>query len=38
VQVYNAGIIYFAILGKPGTVLPHTELQLIAAELSRHTK
>jgi predicted regulator of Ras-like GTPase activity (Roadblock/LC7/MglB family) len=38
VQVYNAGIIYFAALGRIGTLLPFTELQLIAGELSRHTK
>jgi len=37
-QVFNAGIIYFAVLGRAGTVLPQSELQLIAAELSRHTK
>jgi predicted regulator of Ras-like GTPase activity (Roadblock/LC7/MglB family) len=37
-QIYNAGIIYFAVLGKPGTVLPLADLQLIATELSRHTK
>ncbi len=38
VQVYNAGIIYFAAFGKTGTLLPLTELQLIAGELGRHTK
>ena len=37
-QIYNAGIIYFAALGKPGETLPVRDLQLIAAELSRHTK
>jgi predicted regulator of Ras-like GTPase activity (Roadblock/LC7/MglB family) len=37
-QVFNAGIIYFAALGKPGALLPIPELQLIATELSRHTK
>jgi predicted regulator of Ras-like GTPase activity (Roadblock/LC7/MglB family) len=37
-QIYNAGIIYFAVLGKPGTLLPLADLQLIATELSRHTK
>jgi predicted regulator of Ras-like GTPase activity (Roadblock/LC7/MglB family) len=37
-QVYNAGIIYFAALSKPGESLPVRDLQLIAAELSRHTK
>jgi len=38
VQVYNAGIIYFAAYGRTGTLLPLTELQLIAGELGRHTK
>jgi predicted regulator of Ras-like GTPase activity (Roadblock/LC7/MglB family) len=38
VQVYNAGIIYFAAFGKTGMLLPIIELQLIAGELSRHTK
>jgi hypothetical protein len=38
VQVYNAGIIYFAAYGKTGTLLPLAELQLIAGELGRHTK
>lgn len=38
VQVYNAGIIYFAAYGKTGCQLPLAELQLIAGELSRHTK
>jgi predicted regulator of Ras-like GTPase activity (Roadblock/LC7/MglB family) len=37
-QVYNAGIIYFAALSKAGTLLPLAELQLIAGELGRHTK
>ena len=37
-HVFNAGIIYFAALGKPGDQLPIPELQLIATELSRHTK
>jgi len=37
-QVYNAGIIYFAALGRDGALLPLAELQLIAGELSRHTK
>jgi predicted regulator of Ras-like GTPase activity (Roadblock/LC7/MglB family) len=36
--VFNAGIIYFAALGKPGADLPSHELNIIAAELSRHTK
>ncbi|HEY0457222.1 MAG TPA: roadblock/LC7 domain-containing protein, partial [Verrucomicrobiae bacterium] len=37
-QIFNAGIIYFAALGKPGASLPVPELNLIARELSRHTK
>jgi predicted regulator of Ras-like GTPase activity (Roadblock/LC7/MglB family) len=37
-QVFNAGIIYFAALGKTGANLPIPELRLIATELSRHTK
>ncbi len=38
VQVYNAGIIYFAAYSRTGVLLPLAELQLIAGELSRHTK
>jgi predicted regulator of Ras-like GTPase activity (Roadblock/LC7/MglB family) len=38
VHVFNAGIIYFAALSKPGVLLPVPELQLITSELSRHTK
>jgi predicted regulator of Ras-like GTPase activity (Roadblock/LC7/MglB family) len=38
VQVFNAGIIYFAAYGKSAALLPLVELQLIAAELGRHTK
>jgi hypothetical protein len=37
-QVFNAGIIYFAAFGKEGTLLPLADLKLIAGELSRHTK
>jgi predicted regulator of Ras-like GTPase activity (Roadblock/LC7/MglB family) len=37
-QIFNAGIIYFGALGKPGTALPVEDLTLIASELSRHTK
>jgi predicted regulator of Ras-like GTPase activity (Roadblock/LC7/MglB family) len=37
-QIYNAGIIYFAALSRKGESLPVRDLQLIAAELSRHTK
>ena len=38
VHVHNAGIIYFAAFSRPGKLLPLAELQLIAGELSRHTK
>ena len=38
IQVYNAGIIYFAAFARKGDLLPLAELQLIAGELSRHTK
>jgi len=37
-QVYKAGIIYFAALARPDTTLPLAALNLIARELSRHTK
>jgi predicted regulator of Ras-like GTPase activity (Roadblock/LC7/MglB family) len=37
-QIYNAGIIYFAAFARKGQLLPLPELQLIAGELSRHTK
>ena len=37
-QIFNAGIIYFAALGKPDATLPSAHLNLIASELSRHTK
>jgi len=37
-QVFSAGIIFFAALSKPGGQLPLPELQLIASELGRHTK
>jgi predicted regulator of Ras-like GTPase activity (Roadblock/LC7/MglB family) len=37
-QIFNAGIIYFAALCKQGDSLPVAELNLIARELSRHTK
>jgi predicted regulator of Ras-like GTPase activity (Roadblock/LC7/MglB family) len=37
-QIFNAGIIYFAALGKPDASLPTGHLNLIARELSRHTK
>ncbi len=38
IQIYNAGIIYFAAFARKGELLPLPELQLIASELSRHTK
>ena len=38
VQVYSAGLIYFAVLGNNGTTLPTEDLAIIANELSRHTK
>lgn len=37
-QIYNAGIIYFSVLGRNQVPLPLAELHLIARELSRHTK
>ena len=37
-QVYKAGIIYFAALARPDATLPLAPLNLIARELSRHTK
>lgn len=37
-QIYKAGIIYFAVLGHPEGPLPLPSLNLIATELSRHTK
>ena len=37
-QIFNAGIIYFAALGRAGAQLPLAELQLIATELGRHTR
>jgi predicted regulator of Ras-like GTPase activity (Roadblock/LC7/MglB family) len=37
-QIFNAGIIYYAALSKPGATLPLAELQIIANELGRHTK
>ncbi len=37
-QIFNAGIIYFAALGHPGEPLPTESLTIIADELSRHTK
>ena len=37
-QIFNAGIIYFAVLGRTGVPLPQLELNIIVNELSRHTK
>jgi predicted regulator of Ras-like GTPase activity (Roadblock/LC7/MglB family) len=37
-QVFNAGIIYFAALSPLGATLPAAELTLIAKEIGRHTK
>ena len=37
-QIFNAGIIYFAVLGRLDTALPILELNLIVKEISRHTK
>ena len=37
-HIFSAGIIYYAALSKPGELLPMLEIQLIASELSRHTK
>ena len=36
--IFNAGIIYFAALSKPGEALPLAHLTLIVNELGRHTK
>ena len=37
-QIFNAGIIYFAALGRVDATLPLAELNIIAKEISRHTK
>jgi predicted regulator of Ras-like GTPase activity (Roadblock/LC7/MglB family) len=37
-QIYNVGIIYFAILAKPTAALPKESLRLIVRELARHTR
>jgi predicted regulator of Ras-like GTPase activity (Roadblock/LC7/MglB family) len=37
-EVFNAGLIYFSVLGFPDVPLPLPELTIIATELSRHTK
>jgi predicted regulator of Ras-like GTPase activity (Roadblock/LC7/MglB family) len=37
-QIFSTGVIYFAVLGKPGAALPAGQLNLIAAELGRHSK
>jgi predicted regulator of Ras-like GTPase activity (Roadblock/LC7/MglB family) len=36
--VFNAGIIYFAVISKPEEVVPLAPIKLIVSELSRHTK
>ena len=36
--IFNAGIIYFAVLSLPGAPLPLPELNLIVKEIGRHTK
>ena len=37
-QIFKAGIIYLAILAQPGATIPEAAVELIARELSRHTK
>ena len=37
VQVFKAGLVYYAVLGEPGN-LPWTQLRLIVSELNRHTQ
>lgn len=37
-QIYNVGIIYFAILARPSSTLPKESLKLIVRELARHTR
>ena len=37
-QVFKAGLVYFAVIGRPGAALPLASLTLIATELARHTK
>jgi predicted regulator of Ras-like GTPase activity (Roadblock/LC7/MglB family) len=37
-QIYNVGIIYFAVLAKPTATLPKENLKLIVRELARHTR
>lgn len=37
IQVYQAGIVYLAVLGEPDATLPLDDLQLVAGELSRRT-
>ncbi len=36
--IYNVGIIYFAVIGKPNETVPPDPIKLIVSELSRHTK
>jgi predicted regulator of Ras-like GTPase activity (Roadblock/LC7/MglB family) len=37
-QIYRLGLLYFAVLGRPGEPLPWRELRVIAEELARETK
>ncbi len=37
-HVYHAGMVYFAVLGMADNALPLPQLNLVAAELSRHTQ
>jgi predicted regulator of Ras-like GTPase activity (Roadblock/LC7/MglB family) len=37
-QIYNVGIIYFAVLARPTSNLPKESLKLIVRELARHTR
>ena len=37
-QIFNVGIIYFAVLAKPTSNLPKESLKLIVRELARHTR
>ena len=37
-QIYNVGIIYFAVLARPTANLPKESLRLIVRELARHTR
>jgi predicted regulator of Ras-like GTPase activity (Roadblock/LC7/MglB family) len=37
-QIFNAGLIYFLVLGNSDAPIPMNEISIIANELSRHTK